>query len=107
MDFQNEFDTLTADYKPIHEPNVEDYETQQFENKVFHQVPAPQLGKSYNIGFDTSAQDFSELASTPHLESHGRSIESVHKNLFRPADPYESAYNTGQLLKYTESVLNK
>ncbi|KAL5290823.1 hypothetical protein ACFFRR_010295 [Megaselia abdita] len=108
LDFQDQFETLTADYKPIHEPQSEEsYDMPKFENTVFHQVPAPKLGKYHNYGFDTSVQDFSDLAPSHHLESHGRSIESAHRGLFTPSTHYDSVYNRGQHLQYTNSLLKK
>lgn len=108
LDFHNQFDTLTADYKPIHESQEEGYETPKFENTVFHQVPAPQLGgHGYQHTFDTGIHDFSEQAASHHLESHGRSIESVHRGLFTPSTQYDSVYNTDQHLQYTNSLFKK
>lgn len=102
LDFQNEFDTLTSDYRPVHEELGERYETPKFENTVFHQVPAPRLGRFH---YDTEAQDFSDLPASQHYESHGRSLESVHGGgLFTP---HYGGFNTHQHSQYTNSLLKK
>lgn len=108
LDFQGQFDTLTADYKPIHEPSSEEgaYEMPRFENTVFHQVPAPQLGHLHHHGFDTEVQDFSDSAAS-HQFAHGRSLESVHQGLFTPSTHYDSVYNSGQHLQYSNTLFKK
>lgn len=107
LDFGNQFDTLTADYKPIHEQSSEGYhDNLKFENTVFHQVPAPRLGELHQYGFDTEAQDFSDLSASEHYAPQGRSYQIVHQRLFTPSTHHhEGIYDTGHHHEYASGLL--
>lgn len=105
LDYGNQFDTLSSDYKPIHEDSSEDHDMLKFENKVFHQVPAPRLGNLHQYGFDTEAQDFSDLPASQHYEPEGRSYQIVHQRLFSPSQHHQGVYDTGHHLEYANGLL--
>lgn len=92
LDFHDQFDTLTSDYKPIHEESQENYDMTKFENTVFHQVPSPRLGELQQYSFDTEPQDFSDMQDNRPYKSYARSHRGANRGLFTPSKKLNGFY---------------